>query len=200
MAADVDAATLKAWLSTAPRSPVLDTREHGQYGMGHLFFASRCPTAASSSACPLGAEPGVRLVLCDDGDGVAARAAARAEELGYSQTHVLKGGAEAWRQAGYTLYAGVNVRARLSANWSSISVTPRASPAQALQAMREAGENVVIVDGRPFAEFHKMNIPGGICCPNGEAGAAHPGHRAGSGDPIVVNCAGARARSSARSC
>ena len=34
--------------------------------------------------------------------------------------------------------------------------------------MRAAGENFVIVDGRPFAEYRKMNIPGGICCPNGE--------------------------------
>ena len=48
----------------------------------------------------------------------------------------------------------------------------------------------MIVDGRPFAEYQKMNIPGGICCPNGELplriGAIAP-------DPktqIVVNCAG----------
>jgi rhodanese-related sulfurtransferase len=59
-----------------------------------------------------------------------------------------------------------------------------------LTKMKEAGDDFVIVDGRPFTEYQKMNIPGGICCPNGELpiriGAIAP-------DPatrIVVNCAG----------
>ncbi len=34
--------------------------------------------------------------------------------------------------------------------------------------MRKAGENFVIVDGRTFTEYSRMNIPGGISCPNGE--------------------------------
>ena len=56
--------------------------------------------------------------------------------------------------------------------------------------MRDAGENFVIVDGRPFAEYRKMNIPGGICCPNGELVLRI---REIAPDPktkIVVNCAG----------
>ena len=56
--------------------------------------------------------------------------------------------------------------------------------------MREAGENFVIVDGRPLAEYRQMNIPGGICCPNGELALRI---REIAPDPktkIVVNCAG----------
>src|SRR5258707_13550626 len=107
MAADVDAATLKAWLSDGSEIAVLDTREHGQFGMGHLFFAAPLPYSRFELGLPaLVPNPAVRLVLCDDGDGVAARAAARAEELRYSQTHVLKGGADASRQAATTLLPG----------------------------------------------------------------------------------------------
>src|SRR4030081_543110 len=96
MAADVDAVTLKSWLSDGSEIAVLDTREHGQYGMGHLFFAVPLPYSRFEIGLPaLVPNPAVRLVLCDDGDGVAARAAARAEELGYSPTHVLTGGARA---------------------------------------------------------------------------------------------------------
>src|ERR1700681_3414620 len=110
MTADVDATTLKAWLSDGAEIAVLDTRESGQYGMGHLFFAVPLPYSRFELDLPaLVPNPAVRLVLYDDGEGVAARAAARAEELGYGNVHVLKGGAEAWGQAGYTLYAGVNV-------------------------------------------------------------------------------------------
>src|SRR5712672_4516836 len=81
MAADVDAATLKAWLSDGSEIAVLDTREHGQYGMGHLFFAVPLPYSRFELGLPaLVPNPAVRLVLCDDGDGVAARAAARRSE------------------------------------------------------------------------------------------------------------------------
>jgi rhodanese-related sulfurtransferase len=191
MAADVDAATLKGWLSDGSEIAVLDTREHGQYGMGHLFFAVPLPYSRFELGLPaLVPNPAVRLVLYDNGDGVAARAAARAEELGYAQVHVLKGGADAWRQAGYTLYAGVNVPSKTFGELVEHERhTPRVT-AQALQAMRDAGENVVIVDGRPFAEYHKMNIPGGICCPNGELALRIRDIVPDPATPIVVNCAG----------
>src|SRR4030081_386317 len=171
MAADVDAATLKACLSDGPEIAVLDTREYGQYGMGHLFFAVPLPYSRFELGLPLLVpNPAVRVLLYDDGDGdgVATRAAARPEELGYSQVHVRKGAADAWRQAGYTLYAGVNVPSKTFGELVEHERhTPRVT-APALQAMRDSGENFVIVDGRPFAEYHKMNIPGWICCPNGE--------------------------------
>jgi len=68
MAADVDAATLKAWLSDGSEIAVLDTREHGQYGRG---ICSSRPAAYSRFELGLPAlvpNPAVRLVLCDDGD------------------------------------------------------------------------------------------------------------------------------------
>ena len=62
--------------------------------------------------------------------------------------------------------------------------------AQAVQAMRDAGENFVIVDGRPLAEYAKMNIPGGICCPNGELALRIRDIVPDPTTKIVVNCAG----------
>jgi rhodanese-related sulfurtransferase len=130
----------------------------------------------------------VRLVLCDEGDGVAAQAAARAS--GYSNLHILAGGKPAWRQAGYTLYAGVNVPSKA---FGELIAHERHTPhisAHAVEAMRDAKEDFVIVDGRPFAEFRKMSIPGGTCCPNGELALRI---REIAPDPktkIVVNCAG----------
>ena len=43
MIAFVDAATLKAWLSEKSEIALLDVREPGQYGEGHLFFAVPLP-------------------------------------------------------------------------------------------------------------------------------------------------------------
>src|SRR5262245_28718656 len=106
----VDAGGLKAWLSDGAEIAPIDVREHGQYGEGHPFFAVSLPYSRFELGLPaLVPNPAVRLVLCDGGDGVAVRAAARAEALGYRNVHILSGGVEAWRGAGYTLYAGVNV-------------------------------------------------------------------------------------------
>jgi rhodanese-related sulfurtransferase len=194
MAAPVDAATLRKWLADGGEIALLDVREPGQFGLSHLFFA--VPLAYSRLELGLPAlvpNAGVRLVLCDaDGSvtGVAQRAARRAEALGYRNVNLLAGGTQAWQRAGYTLYAGVNVPSKTFGELvEHTRHTPRVT-AEALEAMRRAGENIAIIDGRPFAEYSKMSIPGGICCPNGEL-ALRIGHLVP--DPktkIIVNCAG----------
>jgi rhodanese-related sulfurtransferase len=132
----------------------------------------------------------VRLVLCDGGDGVAVRAAARAAALGYTSVFVLEDGVAAWAAAGYTVYAGVNVPSKVFGEIVEHQRhTPRVS-ARDLDAMRERGDNFVIVDGRPWAEYRKMSIPGGICCPNGELVRRIRDIAPDPGTKIVVNCAG----------
>src|SRR5262245_44023715 len=106
----IDAGTLKAWLSDADEIALIDVREQGQYGEGHPFFAVSLPYSRFElGLASLVPNPATRLVLCDAADGVAERAAARAEAAGYSNVGVLAGGVQRWGAAGYTLYAGVNV-------------------------------------------------------------------------------------------
>src|SRR5215469_1761167 len=188
---EIEAPTLKAWLSDGGEIALLDVREAGQFGEAHPFFAVPLPYSRFELGLPdLAPNPNVRLVLTDGGDGTAARAAKRAEELGYQNLHVLEGGADAWTRAGYTLYAGVNVPSKTFGELiEHRRQTPRLTAAE-LQAMREAGDNMVIVDGRPFAEYHKMNIPGGICCPNGELVLRIGDIAPDANTKIVVNCAG----------
>jgi rhodanese-related sulfurtransferase len=103
---------------------------------------------------------------------------------------VLDGGAPAWKAAGYMLYEGVNVPSKTFGELIEIERhTPRIS-AQELEAMRQRGDDFVLVDGRTWAEYTRFNIPGGICCPNGEL-ALRIGRLAPDPDTtIVVNCAG----------
>jgi rhodanese-related sulfurtransferase len=97
---------------------------------------------------------------------------------------------EGWKAAGYALYAGVNVPSKTFGELVEHEKhTPRVT-AQVLQAMREAGEDIVIVDGRPFSEYRKMNIPGGICCPNGELARRIGDIAPNPKTKIIVNCAG----------
>jgi rhodanese-related sulfurtransferase len=191
MAKYIDAPTLKSWLSDGSEIALIDVREAGQFGESHLFFAVPLPYSRFELGLPqLAPNPSVRLVLCDDGDGVAERAAKRAEELGYRNVHILKGGAPAWGKAGFTLYAGVNVPSK---TFGELVEHRRHTPhisAHELQAMREAGENMVIVDGRTFAEFNRMSIPDGMSCPNGELALRIKDIAPDPKTKIVVNCAG----------
>jgi len=187
----VGARTLKGWLSDGAEIALLDVREHGQFGEGHPFFAVPLPySRLEPGLAGLVPNPRVRLVLCDGGDGVAERAAARAKAMGYGNVHVLEGGVPAWSQAGFTLYAGVNVPSK---TFGELVEHERGTPrvtAQELEAMRRAGDKLVIVDGRPFAEYRRMSIPGGICCPNGELALRIGDIAPDPATKIVVNCAG----------
>jgi rhodanese-related sulfurtransferase len=191
MAKQVDAKTLKLWLSDGRELALIDVREAGQFGEAHLFFAVPLPYSRFEVAlAALLPNPTVRLVICDAGDGTAERAAGRAEALGYSDVHILADGIEGWKRAGYTLYAGVNVPSKTFGELIEHERhTPRVT-AEAVENMRAAGENFVIVDGRPLTEYRRMNIPGGVCCPNGELVLRIRDIAPDPKTKIVVNCAG----------
>jgi rhodanese-related sulfurtransferase len=191
MSKRVDAETLKRWLSDGGEIALLDVREYGRYGEGHLFFAVSLPYSRFELGLPaLVPNPRARLVLCDEGEGVAERAETRAAALGYRNVHVLAGGTGAWKAAGYPIYAGVNVPSKAFGELVELERhTPRVTASE-LQGMRERGEDIAIVDGRTVAEFQKMNIPGGVCCPNGELALRIAELVPSPKTKIVVNCAG----------
>lgn len=192
MAKEIDARAVKARLSEPGEIAFLDVREAGPYSEGHPFFS--VPLAYSRLELDI-----ERLVPCrsvmmvlfdQSGEGVAAKAAKRAEAMGYTNVHVMTGGAEAWQKAGYTLFSGVNVPSKTFGEIVEIERhTPRIT-AEDLVAMKAKAEDFVIVDGRTWAEYQRFNIPGGISCPNGELALRIGGIVPSPRTRIVVNCAG----------
>lgn len=133
----VDAVTLKGWLHDADEIALFDVREHGQYGEGHPFYAVPLPySRLELDVGRLAPRTDARIVLADDGDGVAQRAAAALAKLGYTRLFVLDGGMPAWQASGYTLFAGVNVPSKTFGELAEHHYnTPRIS-AQDLAAMQ----------------------------------------------------------------
>lgn len=75
---------------------VLDVREHGQYGEGHLLFASSCPYSVLEIKVPrLVPDYASAVIVYDENDGIALRAAERMTAMGYSDVCVMDGGARA---------------------------------------------------------------------------------------------------------
>ncbi|HEX2830155.1 MAG TPA: rhodanese-like domain-containing protein [Burkholderiales bacterium] len=188
----VSARELKAMLHDGGELALLDVREAGQFGESHLLFATPLPySRLELDIGSLVPRKSARVVLCDDGSlGVAALAAKRLTDLGYTQVALLDGGNAAWKRAGYELFAGVNVPSKLFGELVEHEYgTPHVSVTE-LKRMQDAGEDVIVVDGRPYAEYSKMNIPGGICCPNAELPYRIRELVKSPKTKIIVNCAG----------
>ncbi|NUA28151.1 rhodanese-like domain-containing protein, partial [Cupriavidus basilensis] len=96
MTQSIDAVTLRGWLNDGQPLALFDVREHGQYGEGHPFFAVPLPySRLELDVARLAPRLAERIVLFDDGDGVAGLAAQRLAGLGYSNLALLAGGAAA---------------------------------------------------------------------------------------------------------
>lgn len=191
MASEISAATLRSWLYDGSELALLDVREPGQAILGHILFSAPLPYSRFEIDLPrLAPNRAVRMVLCDDGDGVARRAAVRAEALGYSAVSILDGGVTSWAKAGHTLYQGVNVPSKAFGELVEHACDTPRLPAADIAQMQHDGADMVIVDGRPLEEYTKMSIPGADCCPNGELAMRASAFAPDPATTIVVNCAG----------
>lgn len=182
---------LKNMLHDGGELALLDIREDGQFGEGHMLFATPLPySKLEMGITPLVPRKSARIVLCDDGDGVAERAVRRLAAMGYTDVSVLAGGNSAWAAAGYAIFKGVNVPSKLFGELvEHVYDTPRVTVTELAQ-MKKNNEDFVIVDGRPYTEYNKMNIPGGICCPNAELPLRIRDIVKNTKTKIIVNCAG----------
>lgn len=191
MAGIVAADTVKDWLSDGHEIAFVDVRENGQFGDGHPFFAVSVPYSIfEARLVEVAPNRSVRMVLYDNDDGIAQLAAGRAAALGYCNVFIMDGGAGAWQAAGHTLYQGVNVPSKTFGELLELEHHTPNLTAEEVAALEDHTPNHIIVDSRPYDEYSRFNIPGGICCPNGEM-ALRIGELVPDPETtIVVNCAG----------
>ena len=191
MAGSIGPGELRQVLQGEGEFALLDVREQGAFAKGHLFSASNLPLSSLELMIrAMVPRQGAPIVLSDGSEGLAARAAERLESFGYSDIRILKGGVDAWAEAGYELFTGVNVKSKAFGEFvEGACETPSVSAVE-LKDMLDAGADLVVLDSRPLAEFRRMNIPGAIDCSGAEL--VYRAHDlAPSPDTlIVVNCAG----------
>jgi len=170
---------------------LLDVREQGVHYRGHPFFACSAPLSRlEMMIADLVPRRSAPVVLLDGGgEGLAEKAFENLKAIGYSNVSILDGGCAGWKDAGFELFSGVNVPSKAFGEFVEHHYgTPRIAPGELkrLQSIKK----VVVLDSRPFDEYHRMNIPGGIDVPGAELAwriadlAPHPDTL------VVVNCAG----------
>jgi len=187
----VSAVTLKAFESDGKELAILDPREEGTYGQGHLLHAVNIPLSKLElTADALVPRRSTRIVLADGGEGTAERAAVRLKELGYTRLAVLEGGYPAWKQAGYEVFSGMSVPGKAFGEWIALHYDTPEITAEDLHRRIAAGEDVLILDSRPANEYADMNIPGSINVPGSELVYRFSELGLKPETLVVVNCAG----------
>src|SRR5690348_3715470 len=116
----VDSRELRGWIEDGRELAILDAREEGEFGAGHLFWAVPCPLSRREirvrSLLP---RLGTRIVCVDEGGGAAATLAGYLAGIGCPEVAILEGGVKAWSDAGYPLFAGTQVLSRAFAVWAA---------------------------------------------------------------------------------
>ena len=80
---------------------VLDVRDAGDYGAGHILGAKHLPLARiDEGGGDLAKKKERPLIIYDDGGERSAKAAAALKRQGFTRVANLTGGLDAWRQAG----------------------------------------------------------------------------------------------------
>ena len=159
----IDFAVLKAWLHDGAEIALLDAREEVPFDRRHILMAACVPLGrVELIVCDSVPRRGVRVVWCDDGEGLAHRAATRMVGLGYTDVSVLTGGIAVWENAGYRIYSGVHVPSKAFAEVVEHTAhTPWVDAVQ-LNEMIRSGTDMVLFDSRSYEEFHNNSIPTAI--------------------------------------
>jgi len=170
---------------------LVDVREELTFSQRHLLLARSIPLSRLElKFAQLVPRRLTRIVLSDDGDDAAGRAAAILARNGYSDLAILDGGIDAWAAAGYELFSGVNVPSKAFGEYiEHESGTPSIAAAELEQLLRDKAD-IVVLDSRPFDEYSRVSIPTGVNVPGAEL-VLRAREIAPSPDTmIVVNCAG----------
>jgi rhodanese-related sulfurtransferase len=170
---------------------LVDVREELIFSQNHLLLARSVPLSRFElKFAALVPRRTTRIVLCDDGEGLAERAAAILLRNGYSDVAVLDGGVAVWGECGFELFSGINVPSKAFGEFVEHTCGTPGIAAEELEGLLRTGADVVVLDSRPLDEYVRVSIPTAVSVPGAElvlrARELAPSPRT----TVVVNCAG----------
>ena len=172
---------------------LIDVREQGVHSEGHPFFAVPLPLSHLELKAPklLPRKSGPIYILDQGPELPLGELAAEAlRGFGYSQIFLVEGGVAAWHDAGFELFSGVNVPSKAFGEYVEENYGTPHITAEDLAARRQSGKKIYVLDSRPFPEYHRMSIPGGIDMPGAELVRRVFETVDDEDTQIIVNCAG----------
>src|SRR3974390_1253077 len=187
----ITAQELKAELHDGGELALLDAREELPFGRRHHLMATCLPLSRLELMVDdLVPRRSARVVWCDDGEGLAARAAERMAALGYSGIAYLDGGLPAWEAAGFKIYSGIHVPSKAFAEVVEHEAGTPWISVQQLNELSASGANIAIYDSRSYEEYHNNSIPKAISVPGAELVYRFADLTPSPDTFVIVNCGG----------
>ena len=191
MAKSVSPHDLRNMIGDGSELALVDVREELIFSQNHLLLARSVPLSRFEMKFrALVPRRGTRIVLCDDDDGLAARAAAILARNGYADVGILAGGVAGWGAAGFELFSGVFVPSKAFGEYvEHTDGTPNIT-APELEELIRNGADLVVLDSRPFDEYSRVSIPTSTNVPGAELVLRAREIAPSPKTTVVVNCAG----------
>lgn len=189
--AEISGSAVREALKAGQEVALLDVREEAPFAESHPLFAANLPLARIEiEAWERIPRYDTQVVVYDNGEGLAAIAAQRLRQLGYTQVSLLAGHLAGWAQGGGELFRDVNVPSKA---FGELVESKRHTPsfsAEEVQKLLDDHADVVVVDARRFDEYNTMNIPGSRSVPGGELVLRIRDLAPDPATQVIVNCAG----------
>jgi len=183
--------TLIVWLNDGAELAVLDIRPAADVGYASPLFATNLPVERLEAELDrFVPRRSVRTVLVDDGKGAARIAVARLAASGWSNIQFLEGGIPGWIEGGIEHLptfdiAGVPFVTKVREEKGTPVVT-----ASELQALRDKGEDVIVLDSRTVPEYSKEHVPDAVSVPGAELILRFKDLVPSPATKVLVSCAG----------
>ena len=170
---------------------LIDVREEDPFAQCHPLFAANMPLGRIEvDAWTRIPRLSTRVVVYDNGEGLALPAARTFQRLGYTQVQLLAGGLQGWKDGGGEVFRDVNVPSK---SFGELVESKRHTPslsAQEVKALIDNKADVVVLDARRFDEYNTMSIPSGVSVPGAELVLRARTMAPNVTTRIIVNCAG----------
>ncbi|MFT4180664.1 MAG: rhodanese-like domain-containing protein [Rhizobium sp.] len=182
--------TFRSWLADGEELAVLDIRDPAVVGYASPLFATNLPSdRVVSEIDRFIPRKIVRTVLVDGGEGGGGRLAEELRAAGRPNVFSLAGGIPAWIASGETLPTFDIPGVDFSVAIRNEKGTPVTS-VEELGALRDAGEDIVVIDTRTVPEFVRDHVPGAVSIPGAELVLRFKDVVPSESTRIVVSCAG----------
>jgi rhodanese-related sulfurtransferase len=170
---------------------VIDVREQKRYSEGLILLSANIPLhrleLLVATQLP---RKDVPIVIVDQHGEHSEVAVQRLSLLGYTDLAILDGGIEQWVRDGLALYSGFNVRSKAFAEQVEHEFCTPAISATELFARRANGEDILVLDSRPYDEYHHSTVPDAVSVPGAELLRVARDVAPDASTTLVVSCGG----------
>ncbi len=182
--------TFRSWLADGEELAVLDIRDPSVVGYASPLFATNLPTERVLSEIDRFIPRNVvRTVLVDGGNSSGERLVEELKAAGRPNVFALAGGIPAWIANGENLptfdIPGVDFSVAIK-NEKNTPVTL----VEELKALRDDGEDVIVIDTRTVPEFVRDHVPGAVSVPGAELVLRFKDVVPSESTKVIVSCAG----------